>query len=250
MRERDLPDTAIVIHLPIEHQPEGTVPEAFGLSREEGGPVDGVLAEMNAYLDRLGMSIPWSATAKTGRPPEVRFGCLRPGSFVCDASDPVWGGGGRLGHWLSVLGPSDRWVSWLGGLLEESEATHALVIALEISEYWPGTGEAHGERAVDLGSGHVVNLPWHTCSERPVSVRQLTGALVGSDGRALTVGAEGLLAKANTLLDSALGFQALLTEEDVEQLRTQRREDLDGKPLVWEIALGTLVSNLLAPPHE
>ncbi len=239
-----------MIHTPIAYQRGATSPAGVEPSGEEGGPIAGLLAEMNAYLDQLGMSMPRPVTDLTGRPPDVRFGCLRPGSGICDSSDAVFGGDEGPGHWLSVLRPSESWVSWLNGLLEEAGATRALLIVLEVSEYWPRSSEPHGDPAVNLGADHMVELRWHTSLEEPVYVIQVAGALVGSDGRALRIGAEGLLAKASSLLVSVLGAQAIITDEDVEQLRTMRREDLPGTPLVWEIALGTLVSNLLALPSE
>jgi len=89
-----------------------------------------------------------------------------------------------------------------------------------------------------------VELPWLTSLETPVSVLQLTGALVGRDGRAVRIGAEGLLAKRTGLVASAFGLQALLSDEDVQQLRTTRRDDLAGRPLVWQAALRSLVAEL------
>jgi hypothetical protein len=43
---------------------------------------------------------------------------------------------------------------------------------------------------------------------------------------------------------SGIGAQALITDDDVQQLRTQRREDLPGQPLVWQVALQQLVADL------
>jgi hypothetical protein len=77
-----------------------------------------------------------------------------------------------------------------------------------------------------------------------VSVLQLTGALMGPDGLAIRIGAEGLLARRTSLLMSGLGAQALISDEDVEAIRTARREDLPGKPLVWQVAVRELVAEL------
>ena len=36
----------------------------------------------------------------------------------------------------------------------------------------------------------------------------------------------------------------LISDEDIERLRTLRREDLPGQPLVWQSALRTIVAQL------
>jgi hypothetical protein len=67
---------------------------------------------------------------------------------------------------------------------------------------------------------------------------------VGRDGRAVRIGAEGLVARRTPLLASSAGAQSLLTDEDVAALRTARRADLPGAPLAWQVALRTLVGEL------
>jgi hypothetical protein len=102
----------------------------------------------------------------------------------------------------------------------------------------------HGTKEVELGTDHTVQLPWLTSLEAPVSVLQLTGALVGPDGKAKRIGAEGLLARRTSLGLSSIGAQELITDAEVEALLTARREDLPGAPLVWETALRSLVAGL------
>ena len=60
----------------------------------------------------------------------------------------------------------------------------------------------------------------------------------------MRIGAEGLLARRTPFAVSALGAQALISDEDVEKVRTARRDDLPGKPLVWQEALKSLVAQL------
>jgi hypothetical protein len=92
----------------------------------------------------------------------------------------------------------------------------------------------------------VAELPWLTSLETPVAVLQLTGALVGRDGRAIRIGAEGLIARRTGLRFSAVGAQELITDDDVHRLRAARRESMAGAPLVWQVGLRTLVASLLA----
>jgi hypothetical protein len=63
-----------------------------------------------------------------------------------------------------------------------------------------------------------------------------TGEGALGDGRAIRIGAEGLLARRTNLLISAIGGQALITDAEVEQLRTG--------PAVWHTALRHLVRGL------
>jgi hypothetical protein len=73
---------------------------------------------------------------------------------------------------------------------------------------------------------------------------------VAPDGRALRIGAEGILARRTPFAASVLGAQALVSDEDVERARTARREDLPGRPLVWQVALRTLVAELMGRAIE
>ena len=53
-----------------------------------------------------------------------------------------------------------------------------------------------------------------------------------------------MLARRTPLLVSSIGAQAMISDEDVERLRTTRRDDLPGKPLVWQVAMRHLVGEL------
>jgi hypothetical protein len=119
-----------------------------------------------------------------------------------------------------------------------------LVLTLEVGQYYPQQLNFAGSKAVELGTDHTVRLPWLTSLETPVSVVQLTGALVNAEGRAVRIGAEGVLARRTGLVESGFGLQALIRDEDVETLRRARREDLAGEPLAWQVALRNLVAGL------
>lgn len=148
------------------------------------------------------------------------------------------------GAWRSSPGgPSAEWTAALAETLEPDSAL-ALVLTLEIGQYYPQQTSFAGAKAVELGTDHTVRLPWLTSLETPVSVIQLTGALVNREGRAVRIGAEGLLARRTGIVASGFGLQALIRDEDVEALRTARRQDLPGEPLVWQVALRNLVAGL------
>jgi hypothetical protein len=241
-------DTAPVAHLPIAYQRGATQPAMFDPAADGGTPLAALLVEMNAYLDSLGVSVraPVAGTP-AGTPPDVQFGCVTDASGDCaTAGDdaPEVAEVGRPCQRLAVARPSAEWVTWLGGALDGARADRALVLTLEVGQYMPRQRSLRGDKEVELGTGHAVPLPWLTSLETPVSVLQLTGALVGRDGRAVRIGAEGLLARRTRLAVSALGTQQLISPEDVERLRTARRDDLADRPLVWQAAVRRMAAEL------
>ena len=89
-----------------------------------------------------------------------------------------------------------------------------------------------------------MSLPWLTSLETPVSVLQLTGALIDRSGQAVRIGAEGLLAVRTPLSASGFGAQRILSAEDVNRARSIRHADRAGQPLVWRSAVCNLVMQL------
>lgn len=246
---------------PIAYQKRDGQGDVFDPSGAPGSPMAALLAEMNAYLDSLTAangSVPvrpleagaaGARPAMRGTPPDVRFGCLREGNLVgedCAArGDSVLGRDPNLNQMkLEVGRPSPDWVSWFAEETANSDVSHALVITIEVGEYLIRQRGLTAQKSVELGSQHVQDLPWLTSLEQPVQVIQLTGALVVRDGKALRIGAEGIVAKRTGIVASGFGLTALITDEDVAALRARRRDDLPGRPLAWQEALRTLVKEL------
>ncbi len=150
---------------------------------------------------------------------------------------------------LAVARPAAEWTAWLGSALDAAGASRALMLTLEIGDYRMTQKSWRGDKAVFLGTGYSVNVPWLTSLETPVNVLQLTGALLERDGKAVRIGAEGLLARRTRLLVSSIGAQEMISDEDVQRLRTARREDLPGQPLVWQVGLRNLVAQLTGRPE-
>lgn len=245
---------------PVHYQPGASQPAFMDPRWAPGSPIATLLTDMNAYLDSLsatgalplvriadGERVSAVAPTSMGVPPDVRFGCMTEGDLP--GEDCVVRGDSALGRKgqrmkLAVGRPSETWVAWARGGMEGAGTSHAVVITLEVGQYLMKQSGLAGRKSVELGTGHDVALPWLTSLETPVTVLQLTGALVDRDGRAVRIGAEGLLAKRTRLTVSALRAQELLREEEVAELRAQRREDLPGAPLAWQEALRTLVGQL------
>ncbi len=229
-------------HFPLAYQRGSTQAPIFEPEGGRGTPMAALVAEMNAYLDSLGVTTRVAA-ASAGTPPDVRFGCE-----LDIAGDCLEREGGALGDTgplkLEVGRPSAEWIAAARGAMDSAGVTRALLITLEVGDYFLRQRGLAGHKEVELGTGYTVDFPWVTSLETPVTVLQLTGALVGADGKAIRIGAEGLYARRTRLLISAARGQELLGDEDVERLRTARRDELAGKPLAWQVSLRNLVAQL------
>lgn len=228
-----------IAHLPIGYQRGATQPATFDPSDRPDSPAARLLADMNVVLDSLGASVRVeAATPVTGRPPDVQFGC------EMDMHDDCQRAPGRRDKRLGVLPPSRSWVQSAAEAAAHVGAAHLLVITLETGNILPHQRNLRGDKEIQLGTDYSLDAPWLTAIDRPASTLQITGALVDAEGRVVRMGAEGLVARRTNLLVGSLGAQALISDEDVERARTARREDLPGRPLVWQVALRHMVAQL------
>ena len=238
-------------YFPIVYQRGATAPTMFDLKADAGTPVAALVDDMNRYLDSLGVAKRIGVTAARGTPPDVQFGCRTNGISADDcvdrdsleASHGVFNKGvGALR--LAVGRPSREWTAWADSAMVASNVPAALVINLEIGDYYLQQKNFKGSKQVELGTGYTVSFPWMTSLDTPVNVVQLTGALMDRGGKAIRIGAEGMLAKRTSFKVSMFGAQSMVTDDDIAELRTARRSDLPGQPLVWQVALRTLVQEL------
>lgn len=236
-------DTAPIGHFPVAYQRGATQDAMFDPVGGAGTATGALLADLTTYLDSLDVTIPLAAAGSRGTPPDVQFSCETDPSGDCLMS-PGALGRGDIRMRLAVGRPAPEWVAWAGAAMDSARVKRLLVVTLEVSQYRVEQRGIPGDKMVELGSGYTVRLPWLTSLDTPVHVLQLTGALMGRDGRAIRIGAEGMLARKTSLPLSALGAQALIPDEVVRDLRAARRADLAGEPLVWQAALRTLVARL------
>lgn len=232
-------------HLPLTWQRGATQEPMFEPWAGSGTPVAALVGEMNRYLDSLGVSKPIAPGAiPPGVPPDVQFGCEAHPGDDCEVDADTASGRGNVRMRLAVGRPSADWVAWTEARADSARVTGTLVIRLEVGHYYIRQRGLRGTKVVELGTGHEAQLPWLTSLEGPVSVVQLTGVVMAPGGRAVRIAAEGILARRTRLAVSAIGGQELITSDDVEQLRSARREDLPGEPLAWRVALDHLVATL------
>jgi hypothetical protein len=240
-------DSSPIAHVPVTYQRGATQPAGFDPANSSGGPVNSLLIEMNRYLDSLRLSTPAVVSAGSNVvPPDVRFGCIPengvPGNECQARGDSALGRSQQMQ--LTVGRPSQNWVAAAGDAMAKSGTQRVLVITLEVGEYLLRQEGLAGTKVLELGTGNKARLPWLTSLETPVTVLQLTGALVDRSGKAIRIGAEGFHARRTRLAVSAIGGQELLSDEDVKVAMTARRSDLPGEPLAWQVALRELVGHL------
>lgn len=234
--------SAAIGHFPVAYQRGAGQSVIFEPEGGPASPVGKLLVEMNRYLDSLRGRPAWDGSPPAGAvPPDVSLGCLTGTTGDCLATEDSLPGGESGMMRLAVGRPSPQWIQWASTLGGNDSAAHSMVITVELSQYLLRQRGVLGKKVLELGTGYTVSFPWLTSLETPVQVVQLTGALVARDGRAVRIAAEGMLARRTDLLTSSIGGQYLITDQDIEQLRVQRRDDLPGQPLTWQVAMRNLV---------
>lgn len=248
--------------LPVHYQAGVGSAALYGPSWGPDSPVGKLLQEMNGMLDSLTLGNGTAAVRlvtglqrdrslpldlKLGIAPDVRFGCLTeldlPGQDCAARGDSALGRG-RETMKLAVGRPDAVWTRWVGTTMDAAGTPYAIVMTLEVGQYLLKQRGMTGRKVVELGTDHEAHVPWLTSLETPVTVLQLTGALVDRQGKAVRIGAEGIAAKRTPLLASAVGAQATLSDADVSLIRTTRREEMPGQPLAWRVAMHNLVRQL------
>jgi hypothetical protein len=226
-------------HFPIAYQRGAGQSVMFEPEGRGSSPMGKLLVEMNSYLDSLrGRNANDGDLPNGAIPPDVMFGCVTaPDGDCLENGDSLRTEEMRL----AVGRPSKAWIEWASTTAGSDSVTHTLVLTVELSQYLLRQKGILGKKILELGTGYTVNFPWLTSLDTPVQVVQLTGALMGRDGRAVRIGAEGMLARRTDLLTSSIGGQSLITDEEIARLRDQRRDDLPGQPLVWQVAMRNLV---------
>lgn len=227
-------------YFPVVYQRGATQPALFDPEGAAGTPVAALIEEMNAWLaGRTAVTAIKAPGVSPGRGPDVQFSCRATSLGDCVTEEV-----GKPEMRLAVTRPSGDWTAWAAQAMEAAGVDAALLLTLEVGQYMPRQRNILGAKEVELGLDYSVSLPWLTSLETPVSVLQLTAALVARNGLVLRIASEGLLARRTSLPASSIGLQALITDEEVGRLRAARREDLRGGPLVWQAALQGLLARV------
>lgn len=218
--------------------------------REEVGSLDptpakspalaGLLDSLRVELDRLGLTRPLAGmdpAATDG--PEIRFGIRREGEGPPPApGEPPIEQSRRMT--FAIDGPGRKWKERVRAAAGDSVGA-VVVVQLGFGEQWVRQTSWKGSKSIELGARRTMPVTWLTSLDDPVQVLQLTGALIGPDGKVLRVGCEGLLARRTGMTASAFGAQETLRETELEPLLAPS----DGSTPVWREALRDLVTGLM-----
>ena len=219
-----------------------------------------LIDDMNAYLDTLarepgvtfaplrgeaGPNV--AATPRAAQAPDVRFGCVLTAGvaiFDCPPGHDIENSGIRpfAPTRLSVAPASSEWTEWATGTMQNTQNASMLVLTVDVGIYRPRQDVYRREKWVELGTNHLMPLPWLTPIYE-VTVLQLTGALVDAQGRVVRIGVEGLYARVPRHLENV----EVLEEANMHELRTMRRSDLPGQPLAWKVAMQEMVRQITTP---
>jgi hypothetical protein len=151
---------------------------------------------------------------------------------------------------LHLQRPSPAWRLAIAELLAREGASHAVVVSLGVSQYPKGRRGVF-DKQVTLGTGHVEPIRFLTAEDKLLEVLQLTGVLVDAEGQVIRAGAEGILARDTPFPAQVFEVTKMLDQRTLEQaLTVERRADLPGNPLKWEVALSNLLAGLGTDPTE
>ncbi len=153
---------------------------------------------------------------------------------------------------LYALHPTKAFKEQFTPNMDKEGCQYALFITIGFSEYFVRQRDWLGKKELYLGTGHRIPLKWLTSLDDPVEVLHFTGVLLNREGKVICSGAEGILAaKTASFFQSIINLQNTIDNETVRQLTTEiKREDLQGQPLTYQVALQNLVANLLKRPDR
>ena len=141
--------------------------------------------------------------------------------------------------------PAAGWKAAAGDLALREGATRIVVTQLDFVQY-PKADKGFFGKKVVLGTHHEKDVRFLSALDKPIEVLQISGAVLDTDGRELCAGAEGIVGS-----DSPFWVQVLEAGKDIDDemlarvLHSERREDVPGAPLAWQVAADQLLWNLL-----
>ncbi len=246
---KPVPAGARLAHLPLAVGPTLAGREA---GTELRAVVERAAPVFAATLDSLAASVALGADSLSSPADAPRIYVGVPDGFFAPL-DPLPGPGdagervaaaGRAACVVHVDDAPAAWRKRAGARAAAAGAGYVLFVALERSDYPVAQKNLKGEKAVELGTGHAVAVPWLTSLDQPAEVVHFTGALYRADGRFVRAGAEAFFAVRTPFRESALGVQRTMSPADLESAFAARREDLPGAPEAWAVALRDLVAGL------
>lgn len=216
-------------------------------NQEVQAVLDRLLPQCEQFLQELGISkqlgIP--SEANLGDLPEIYVG--HPEGFW--APDDVFSDEdreryGRHVALISVSDPPLRWTKQIAERVAELSAAYVVYVTLELSDYAVAQTNWKGSKAIELGTGFTLAVPWLTSLDQLAEVLQFKGVLYRADGRFVRAGAEAFHAQRTPFRQAILNTQRSMRAPELEAAFLSARPDLPGQQLAWQVALQNLVAQL------
>ncbi len=141
--------------------------------------------------------------------------------------------------------PKADWRAAAADVAGREGASRIVVTQLDFVQY-PKADKGFFGKKVVLGTHHENKVRFFSAIDKPIEVLQLSGAVLDAAGNELCAGAEGIVGS-----DSPFWVQVLEAGRDIDDellervLHEERREDVPGAPLAWQVAADQLLWNLL-----
>lgn len=141
--------------------------------------------------------------------------------------------------------PGPEWKMAMQAAASRAGATRVVVTQLDFVQY-PKSDKGYFGKKVVLGTHHEERVRVLSAIDKPIEVLQLSGVVFDAGGVELCAGAEGIIGS-----DSPFWVQVLEAGKDIDDeqldrvLHSERREDVPGAPLNWQVAADQLLWNLL-----
>lgn len=230
-----------VIVLPAGLDPELATSLSYGRRAAEFAPI---LAAINGALEQQSCCRFRAAVALPSGAPHVYVGSADGEQAPSEARDQVLTHDQFPPMVMHVRRPTAAWQQAMAGLLAREGATHALLVSLGVSQYPKGREGVFGKKVV-LGTGHEEPVRFLTADDKLLEVLQLTGVLVEAQGRVIRAGAEGILARDTPFAAQVFDVEKMLDDRTLQAVvATERRKDLPGEPMKWQVALDNLLWQL------
>jgi hypothetical protein len=227
--------------VPVALDPELATSLGYGQRAGEFGPI---VAAMNQALQAMACCRYVAEAALPAGVPWVYVGSAAGEYAPAEAGEQVLPHDQFPPMVMHVRKPSAAWSQAMAGLLAREGARYAVVVTLAVSQYPKGREGVFGKKVV-LGTGYEEKIEFLTAEDKLLEVLQLTGVLVDAQGKVVRAGAEGILARDTPFAAQVIDVTKVLDDRTLERVLTkERRQDLPGDPLRWEVALGNLVAQL------
>jgi len=244
--QKNVPDGAVVTP-PVRLDPSAD--DAFGdLGRPQSLRL--LLEALNRHLATLEWARPHDIELPEDGAPQVYVGSADGEHAPAAAAMEMDGLDERAPMIIHLQFPSKAWRQAAGTVLADQGAQGAVVLTLGFSEF-PKSYKGTFRKRVVLGTGYETDIRFLSPELEPVHVLYVTGALVDLEGKVIRAGAEGILSEDAPFWAQSIGAQKEIdTDMVLRLLEEERREDLPGHPLTWQVALENLLAQLLGEPSR